>query len=132
MDLNMFRSFMEDSGLDVWTVMDMAITVACEDHEKELKNRRDGIIERLYAQAFSRCNSCVFNGSEGKETEKIENFQSKQELQAEKMEDMNEEDDHQKNILEIKNLLDDPTQVLFLFSCFHLISVCIVLRTRED
>lgn len=110
MDLNVFRSFMKDSGLDVWTVMDMAITVACEDHEKELKNRRDGIIERLYAPAFLRCNSCVLNGSEGKETENIENFQSKQELQVEKMVDMNEEDDHQKNILEIKNLLDDPTQ----------------------
>ncbi|KAL2467910.1 putative mediator of RNA polymerase II transcription subunit 26c [Forsythia ovata] len=112
MDLDMFRSFMEDSGLDVWTVMDMAITVACEDHEKELKNRRDGIIERLYAPAFSRCDNCVIKESDGKVTENIEKFQSKQELQAEKMMDMIEEDDDDENrkILEIKNLLDDPNQ----------------------
>ncbi|KAL2503700.1 putative mediator of RNA polymerase II transcription subunit 26c [Abeliophyllum distichum] len=91
--------------------MDMAITVACEDHhEKELKNRRDGIIERLYAPAFSRCHNCVIKESDGKLTENIEKFQSKQELQAEKIVDMIEEDDEKRKILEIKNLLDDQNQ----------------------
>ncbi|XP_073032072.1 probable mediator of RNA polymerase II transcription subunit 26c isoform X2 [Primulina eburnea] len=113
MDLDEFRSLVVDSGLDVWTWIDMAISLASADHEKELMNRRDGIIQKLYAPLFSRCQNCdnqFFRGPQCNVTEPVNN-----ETQEEKMESKNEveeeEDDIQlREILEIKNLLDSSTQ----------------------
>lgn len=93
MDLDEFRSFISDSGVDLWTWIDMAISVASADHETELRNRRDGIIQKLFA---STCESCV------KKSVKNESNT----LQDHDM-GYNEE---QSEILEIKNLLEDPTQ----------------------
>ncbi|KAG6432530.1 hypothetical protein SASPL_104109 [Salvia splendens] len=56
MDLNDFRSFISDSGIDVWTCIEMAISVASADHQIELRNRRDGIVEKLFAPP---CQNCV-------------------------------------------------------------------------
>ncbi|XP_031500417.1 probable mediator of RNA polymerase II transcription subunit 26c [Nymphaea colorata] len=58
MDLDDFRSIMRSSGLDVWTFIETAISVACLDHGQELKARRDGLAERLYASTLPRCQNC--------------------------------------------------------------------------
>lgn len=59
MDLDEFRSILSSSGLDVWGIIDTAITVASTDFAGELKHRRDGIVERLYAQ--QQCRNCDVN-----------------------------------------------------------------------
>ncbi|KAH6759099.1 hypothetical protein C2S51_019334 [Perilla frutescens var. frutescens] len=91
MDLEEFRSFISDSGVDVWSWIDMAISVAAADHQIELRNRRDGIIQKLYATAFPTCHSCLKN-----------------EINLQIHDD--DQDQEQRKILEIKNLLDDHTQ----------------------
>ena len=56
MDLAQFRSILKTSGVDVWEVMEMAITVASLDHGSDVdnfKHRRDGIVERLYTATSS-------------------------------------------------------------------------------
>ncbi|GMI73243.1 MEDIATOR 26C [Hibiscus trionum] len=61
MDLDDFRSVLETAGVDVWTFIDTAILVASLDYGQELKQRRDGIVERLYATSMATmCKSCDF------------------------------------------------------------------------
>ncbi|KAK4774018.1 hypothetical protein SAY87_029037 [Trapa incisa] len=63
MDLDDFRAVLESSGVDVWTFLDTAITVASSDCLNELKRRRDGIVERLYAATLAdKCWNCEYNG----------------------------------------------------------------------
>lgn len=50
MDLDEFREVLSYSRVDIWGMIDAAITVASTDYPAELKHRRDGIVERLYAQ----------------------------------------------------------------------------------
>ncbi|KAL2232242.1 UNVERIFIED_CONTAM: putative mediator of RNA polymerase II transcription subunit 26c [Sesamum indicum] len=126
MDLNEFRSFILDSGLDVWTWIDMAISVASADHENELKKRRDGIVQRLYAPVFARCLNCGLQLScggtkcKGRASDDCETHnQQKQEVgcgekvhgdEEKEEEDEDGDDDEERKILEIKNLLDDENQ----------------------
>ena len=42
------RTVLETTGVDVWTFIEIAISVASMDYDNELKQRRDGIVERLY------------------------------------------------------------------------------------
>ncbi|KAL4582987.1 hypothetical protein LXL04_007551 [Taraxacum kok-saghyz] len=58
MDLDEFRAILSNSRVDVWEIIDAAITVASTDYIGELKHRRDGIVERLYTQ---QCNNCDVN-----------------------------------------------------------------------
>ncbi|XAR48665.1 hypothetical protein NMG60_11031555 [Bertholletia excelsa] len=58
MDMDEFRSILENSRVDVWTLIDTAITVASTDCEREFKRRRDAIVERLYSPVVSRCRNC--------------------------------------------------------------------------
>lgn len=123
MDLDGFRSFILDSGIDVWTWIDMAISVASADHENELKKRRDGIIQKLYAPAFMKCQSCDHPRTEwtAEESEKYEQkqglgfdceIQGSGKLLAGNEEE--EDDEEQRKILEIRVLLDDHNQVFVL------------------
>ncbi|XP_047173821.1 probable mediator of RNA polymerase II transcription subunit 26c isoform X1 [Vigna umbellata] len=107
MDSNDFRSILESAGIDIWMLMDVAIAVASADHSDELRRRRDGIVERLYATSFlssSRCPNC--NIDDVRETEMQSN------PSAEEEKDTCEVlfDDEQKKILEIKEQLEDPHQ----------------------
>ncbi|CAA0831633.1 Probable mediator of RNA polymerase II transcription subunit 26c [Striga hermonthica] len=122
MDLNEFRSFILESGLDIWTWIDMSISVACADHENELKTRRDGIIQRLYAPAFSGCRNCDNGLSKGSKCDfkEVEGCQQKKddvgfesverEEEKEVEDDEDDDNDEKKEILEIKTLLDDENQ----------------------
>ncbi|PON31392.1 Transcription elongation factor [Parasponia andersonii] len=49
MDYDDLRTILDSSGVDVWTLIDTAIAVASMDYGGDLKKRRDGIVERLYA-----------------------------------------------------------------------------------
>ncbi|KAG8378099.1 hypothetical protein BUALT_Bualt08G0103000 [Buddleja alternifolia] len=111
MDLNEFRSFILDSGIDIWTWIDMAISVASADHENELKNRRDGIIERLYSPSFSRCQNCDLQFSRGADCNYTEELQTGKKVAVnEDDDDDDDEDDEHRKIHEIKILLVDQNQ----------------------
>ncbi|KAF7807796.1 putative mediator of RNA polymerase II transcription subunit 26c [Senna tora] len=60
MDLDDFRSILETAGVDVWMFIDTAIDVASMDYGKELKHRRDGIVQRLFGATSdpTRCRNC--------------------------------------------------------------------------
>ena len=49
MDREDLRSVMRTTGVDLWTLIETAISVAAADHGAELRLRRDGFVERLYA-----------------------------------------------------------------------------------
>lgn len=49
MDFDDFRSILRNSGVDIWTLINTAIDVSVKDYKDELRIRRDGIVERLYA-----------------------------------------------------------------------------------
>ncbi|XP_078434509.1 transcription elongation factor (TFIIS) family protein [Wolffia australiana] len=49
MNTEEFEKLLERSGLDLWTVIETAIFIAARDHGKELRSRRDGFVEKLYA-----------------------------------------------------------------------------------
>ncbi|XP_041009245.1 probable mediator of RNA polymerase II transcription subunit 26c isoform X2 [Juglans microcarpa x Juglans regia] len=133
MDLDDFREVLESCGVDVWTFIDTAITVASSDYGDELKHRRDGIVERLYAATSPgqpRCRNCddVDNlrpnnrreakapagkdssGHEGKGGSPM----TPQSVEGEDVGDLDPYgglfDDEQAKILEIKEHLEDPDQ----------------------
>ncbi|XP_042485109.1 probable mediator of RNA polymerase II transcription subunit 26c [Macadamia integrifolia] len=74
MDDDDFRSILRSSGVDVWTFIDTAISVASSDYRNELKDRRDGIIERLYTPTIPRCKNCDLDSmkSNNKEIKKVQ------------------------------------------------------------
>jgi len=46
-------------GGDLWALVDAALDVAARDCPDELRARRDGIVERLYAAAIAGCSNCA-------------------------------------------------------------------------
>ncbi|KAE8682269.1 putative mediator of RNA polymerase II transcription subunit 26c [Hibiscus syriacus] len=129
MDLDDFRSVLETADVDVWTLIDTAILAASLDHGQELKQRRDGIVERLYATSIvNGCKTCDFgersNGfpvnkegslHESKGGEGRKGSPSKPQSDNED-DDVDVDpcgglfDDEQKSVLEIKELLEAPDQ----------------------
>ncbi|KAK8612110.1 hypothetical protein V6N13_092229 [Hibiscus sabdariffa] len=130
MDLDDFRSVLETAGVDVWTFIDTAILVASLDHGQELKQRRDGIVERLYATSMAtKCRSCDFGErSNGYQVQKHESNSIPHEdeggerakgspvsPQSDDEADDSDPyaalfDDEQKSVLEIKEHLELPNQ----------------------
>ncbi|XP_022764789.1 probable mediator of RNA polymerase II transcription subunit 26c isoform X3 [Durio zibethinus] len=127
MDLDDFRSVLEAAGVDVWTFIDTAILVASLDYGQELKKRRDGIVERLYATSMvSRCKSCDFgersNGyqvnkegslheGKGGEGGKGSPFTPQSDNEDDDLDPYGGLfDDEQKRVLEIKERLEVPDQ----------------------
>ncbi|KAK7369447.1 hypothetical protein VNO80_11485 [Phaseolus coccineus] len=109
MDSKDFRSILESAGIDVWMLMDVAIAVASVDHSDELRRRRDGIVERLYATgsvSSPRCPNCDID--DVREIEMQSNVNPSVEEEKETCEVLF--DDEQKKILEIKEQLEDPHQ----------------------
>lgn len=110
MDLDEFRSILSNSTADVWEIIDAAITVAATDFAGEFRNRRDGIVEKLYTQRCSNCDRNKVND------DLLLTPQSVGE------DDDNDEvdpygglfDDEHAKILRIKEQLEDPHQVLIV------------------
>ncbi|TYH73219.1 hypothetical protein ES332_D05G313500v1 [Gossypium tomentosum] len=127
MDLDDFRSVLETAGVDVWTFIDTAILAASLDYGEELKQRRDGIVERLYATSMvNGCKTCDFGErSNGYSVNKEGNLHESKGGEGRKgspfkPQSDNEDDDldpcggvfdvEQKRVLEIKDLLEVPDQ----------------------
>ncbi|OAY33267.1 probable mediator of RNA polymerase II transcription subunit 26c [Manihot esculenta] len=135
MDIDDFRSILESSGVDVWTFIDTAILVASSDFGDELKQRRDKIVEMLYASSSSgRCRNCDFDmdGISNRHELKENRHEVKggdgggsgspsttpRSIHGDDDEEEDDEldpyaglfDDEQKKILEIKQHLEDPDQ----------------------
>lgn len=135
MDYDDFRSILESAGVDVWTFIDTAIGVACSDYGDELKDRRDGIVERLYASLNPRCRNCevdrlntLVNGREVKTVVEKESSHgggggggdsplTPQSLDKDEDDGdlrfrglFDDDDDEQVKILTIKDHLEDPEQ----------------------
>nr|VDD34206.1 unnamed protein product [Brassica oleracea] len=133
MDLDDFRTVMDNAGVDVWTFIDTAILVASLDYGHELKQRRDNIVERLYATSMAnKCRNCDYggggtvveaaagaraNGRVHEETEEEEEEVREKSVNGDDEEDDDDDDedpfaglfdDEQKSILEIKEKLEEP------------------------
>lgn len=139
MDYDDFRTVLESSGVDIWMFIDTAIAVASMDYGAELKQRRDGIVERLYAASSAPPpphrlrNSVVEQNSrpprqydrETKtsivEKERVSPSTPQSISRDDDDDDDGEDldpygglfDDDQKKILEIKEHLEEPDQVYF-------------------
>lgn len=139
MDMDDFRCLFESSGVDIWAVIDMALTVASTEYSEEFKARRDQIAARLYASTTQRCQNCD-GSSDGGEAARLSggasgirsNPQHKSprpfkaraaeshEREDKSPDDEDEEEGFQKNkaeshhvldeVLRIKELLDDSYQ----------------------
>ncbi|KAJ8557373.1 hypothetical protein K7X08_002998 [Anisodus acutangulus] len=124
MDLDEFRLILSESKVDVWTIIDAAISVAAIDYGDELKHRRDGIVEKLYSTRYRSCNDVV-NGQHsldnGQRVTRNVEMMNKSPLTPEsnhRDNNSNEEedvdpyggllDDEQTQILTIKEQLEDP------------------------
>ncbi|KAJ3671411.1 hypothetical protein LUZ60_007490 [Juncus effusus] len=51
---------MAAEGVDIWSVIDRAISMAARDHHDDLLHRRDSVVKSLYS--FSPCRNCSGNG----------------------------------------------------------------------
>ncbi|XP_057766117.1 probable mediator of RNA polymerase II transcription subunit 26c isoform X2 [Salvia miltiorrhiza] len=58
MDSDEFRAILSRSGVGIWALIDAAIGFASSDYGDELRSRRDGIVESLYAPAGLLCRNC--------------------------------------------------------------------------
>ena len=147
MDIDDFRTVLESSGVDVWTFIETAISVASMDYGSELKRRRDGIVERLYAATASfqsRCQNCDEDdgdngnavnlnrrqqnsnsiGNEAKTTTAVATTAAAAVTDDDGSEDLDPYcglfEDQQKRILEIKEHLEYPQQFWFFFFFFFI------------
>ncbi|KAK9270898.1 hypothetical protein L1049_026484 [Liquidambar formosana] len=124
MDLDEFRSILISAGVDVWTLIETAITVASTDYGNDFKNRRDRIVEQLYAPAVSRCRNCDRHVSqkpnvddeavrENRQSEERGKVRSEKESSSREDEDRmygSPIDEEQRKILAIKEHLEDHEQ----------------------
>lgn len=63
MDSEEFRAILSRSGVGIWAMIAAAIGVASSDYGDELRRRRDGIVESLFAPAAQPCRNCGGGGS---------------------------------------------------------------------
>lgn len=117
MELDELRSMMKNSSVDLWGLIDTAISVAILDHGSELRSRRDAIVEKLYTPL-------LYNNSNSDG-----NYEIPQSLICNRSIEINIDDDHkfktdeksvvdyeedlESKILRIKNHFEIPNQVLF-------------------
>ena len=101
MDEEILGKVLNSLGVDLWSLIDSAISVAVRDHGNELKLRRDGIVEQLYSRVVDE---------KGKRASP--SMTSSQEREDDGGEDTEEEmEDEEIKILAIKEHLEDPDQV---------------------
>ncbi|XP_071732288.1 probable mediator of RNA polymerase II transcription subunit 26c [Rutidosis leptorrhynchoides] len=108
MDLDEFRSILSNSKATIWEIIDSAITLASTDYHRELKNRRDAIVERLYTPPQQQSNITANNGvNESPLTpQSVDNDNDNEEIDPYG----GLFDDEQTKIIEIKEQLEDPHQ----------------------
>ncbi|XP_031094167.1 probable mediator of RNA polymerase II transcription subunit 26c isoform X2 [Ipomoea triloba] len=134
MDLDEFRVILSNSKVDVWTLIHTAIDVASSDYITDFKDRRGGIVEKLFSVPCPNCNTHFipnqltnYNINTNVETERENskspltpdpNYHTNDNPDGRGEEDKHEDadpygglfDDEQTKILEIKEQLEDPEQ----------------------
>ncbi|RAL44038.1 unnamed protein product [Cuscuta campestris] len=129
MDRDELRLILSKSGTDVWTLIETAIEVASVDYAGELKDRRDGIVEKLYWNRCRNCNDQVNGHFAGNGFPIVEREISKSPSTPESNHRLHDDiglgegeegegadpygglfDDEQTRILQIKEELEDPEQ----------------------
>ncbi|GMH23985.1 hypothetical protein Nepgr_025828 [Nepenthes gracilis] len=135
MDLDDYRAILRNSGVDIWTLIESAIDMASLDYGTELKDRRDRIIGKLYAEVSPMCRNCDVDWPRSsavkfkplveneRETEDRHEHDRKTDspvtlmsVDADADSDEPEErwhnvvDDEQRSVLTIKEQIDDPHQ----------------------
>lgn len=126
MDCDEFRSILQSSDVDVWTLIETALSVASVDHGKEFKDRRDSIVQRLYMPMVSRCLNCdrdIIHKPNGDPSVKEKKDQLQDESWIETPESVERGrdgsiDEEQSKILAIKERLEDSDQVSFSSQLF--------------
>uniref|UniRef100_M1C881 TFIIS N-terminal domain-containing protein n=1 Tax=Solanum tuberosum TaxID=4113 RepID=M1C881_SOLTU len=106
MELDELRSILKNSSVDLWSLIDTAISVAILDHGNELRSRRDAIVEKLYAPLLSNNSNSDRNYEIPKKIER--NIDDDHKFKIE--EKSNEEDVEISKILRIKNHFEIPNQ----------------------
>ncbi|KAG5612342.1 hypothetical protein H5410_023623 [Solanum commersonii] len=102
MELDELRSILKNSSVDLWSLIDTAISVAILDHGNELRSRRDAIVEKLYAPLLSN------NSNSDRNYEIPKKIDDDHKLKTD--EKSNEEDVEINKILRIKNHFEIPNQ----------------------
>lgn len=137
MNLDEFRVILSNSKVDVWTLIHTAIDVASSDYITDFKDRRGGIVEKLFSVPCPNCNTHFvpnqltnYNSNSNVERENSKsplspdpNHHTNDNPEGRGEEDKDEDadpegglfDDEQTKILEIKEQLEDPEQVLVIF-----------------
>lgn len=131
MDLDEFRVMLSKSKVDVWALIETAITVASLEYGEELRDRRDKIVEKLYlASSTPVCRTCENDGGENHQEHDQHNLRkhSKSPLSTPESNHRNDDehenneeeeldpfgglfDDEQTKLLELKEQLEDLDQV---------------------
>jgi hypothetical protein len=124
------------SGSDVWDLVDAALAAAARDSPAELRARRDGIVQRLYAGS-ARCRNCDAdappppaaqpNGAVAAAPAAASPASPDEEVDADSLDDEEEADAGvESKILAIKDFLEDPDQVLKypIFTSFGSATIC--------
>lgn len=115
MDLDELRRILNRSSADLWDFIDAAITLASSDHPGELRDRRDGIVEKLYTmpnrtvevdptspptpQSMHRDDDVEAEEEEGEEGGEGDPFGG-----------LFDDDDEETKILKIRDSLEEPDQ----------------------
>lgn len=113
MELDELRLILKNSSVDLWGLIDTAISVAILDHGNELRSRRDAIVEKLYVPLLSNNSNSDGNYEIMK---RIERNIDDDKLKTE--ENSNEEDLEISKILRIKNHFEIPNQVSLYYFGF--------------
>lgn len=117
-------------GGDVWDLVDAALAAAARDSPGDLRARRDGIVQRLYAGA-ARCRNCDADATPAPAQPRKANdavaaaaspaaaasafpASPEQEVDADGLDDVDDAADAgmESKILAIRDFLEDPDQVL--------------------
>jgi hypothetical protein len=120
-------------GGDMWALVDAALDAAARDRPDDLRARRDGIVERLYAAATAGCSNCAGrppplaalaaagldeeDGEEAAPASSAVALEAEADAQAGGAEERAEElgagaPGLESKIVAIRDFLDDPNQVL--------------------
>ncbi|KAK8450061.1 hypothetical protein SEVIR_7G304400v4 [Setaria viridis] len=105
-------------GGDVWDLVDAALTAAARDNPDELRARRDGIVERLYAGA--RCHNCDAGAPSPPQPRKapeaaaaaeaVSPVSPDEEVDADGLGEDDDDAGVESKILAIRDFLEDPDQ----------------------
>jgi len=135
-------------GGDVWSLVDAALAAAARDSPAELRARRDGIVQRLYAGA-ARCRSCDANAhpppaqpngavaaAAPAAAAAASPASPDEEVDVDGLDDVDGEADDgagvESKILAIRDFLEDPDQVLKYPIFTALIDSTAILLTKGE